>query len=885
MQTAKPAPRRKKATSIDGPTPAMRQYADQKRQVGDALLLFRMGDFYETFYDDAVTASRVLGIALTSRNKDSDNPIPLAGIPYHALEGYLRKLVDAGVKVAIAEQVEDPKTAKGVVKREVVRIVTAGTLTDEALLDDKSENILAAICVDGSSVGLATIELAGGAFTVFETLGADAIDELVRLAPAEILFAEIADAATTGLIDRIKAALSASIARRPVHEFDAHNAQRALFDHFRVTTLEGFGFGHMTLSLRAAGAALGYLTETQKSSLDHISVLTRRQKSRYVSIDQNSWRSLEIERTLRGGLREGSLLDAIDRTVHSIGSRRLRQWICHPLIDVDAIVARQDAIACFVEQESARRDARSHLRQMADIERITARVALLRASPRDLSSLAGALARLPELRGLIEPLHAPLLADAHTALCGLDDLADLLNRAINPDAPPTLTDGGVIADGFDAELDRLRAIRTTGQSFLARYQKELIDQSGISALKVGYNKVFGYYIEVPNSQRDRVPPDFVRKQTIKNAERYITDRLKKYEDEVLTAAEKCVALEVRLFDELRKQTAARLEPLKRAADAVGLIDCTAALAELAVENRYVRPQIVTERLLHIVEGRHPVLDQTIAAELVPNDTQLAADRDRVLIITGPNMAGKSTYVRQVALLTLLAQTGAYVPAAQMTLSPVDKVFARVGASDEIARGHSTFMVEMTEAAAILNTATDRSLVILDEIGRGTSTFDGLALAWAITEHIANHTHSLTLVATHYHEMTELADLLEGVRNFSVAVREYDDPENRDRHIVFLHKIVEGRTDKSYGIHVARMAGVPRPVIQRSMDLLEKLDGEFAKQSHTSRLAEKRTRDDTQLELFADPAQEIIKALTQLDPDHMTPIEALQAIVELKKQLD
>lgn len=865
----------------------MRQYLEQKSQVGDALLLFRMGDFYETFFDDAVTASRLLGIALTSRNKGGENPIPLAGIPHHALETYLRKLVDAGIKVAISEQVDDPKTAKGVVKREVVRIVTAGTLTDDSLLDGKSDSILAAICPAGASFGLAAVDLAAGKMTVFETLGADVIDHLVRIGPAEVIVPDARDCGTQAITQQLSTAIPVTVTRMSDHHFDPHNAERVIYDHFGVTTLEGFGFGHLTLSLRAVGGILAYLRETQKSSLGHITALDRHQSSRYVSIDQNSWRSLEMERTLRTGLREGSLLAAIDRTVHPVGARLLRRWLCHPLIDADAITARQDAVSCFVELDSVRHDLRNSLKQMSDIERITARVALMRASPRDLASLAATLRQFPKLRQLIEPLQAPELIRAQDALAGLDALCTHLSNAISPDAPPSLAEGGVIAPGFNAELDHLRSLRSDGQAFLAAYQKELIESTQIATLKVGFNKVFGYYIEVPNSQRDCVPAAFVRKQTIKNAERYITERLKKYEDDVLTASEKAITLETTLFEQLRSETANHLQPLKNASGAIGLLDCTSALAQLAEERRYVRPQLVSDQTLRIVEGRHPVLEQTMSAEFVPNDTDLNGSGDQVLIITGPNMAGKSTYARQVALLTLLAQTGSYVPAKDMILSPVDKVFARVGASDEIARGQSTFMVEMTEAAAILNTATARSLVILDEIGRGTSTFDGLALAWAITEHIARHTRSLTLVATHYHELTELADLLDGVRNCSVAVREYENSQTGEQDIIFLHKIVEGRTDKSYGIHVARMAGIPRPVIERSRSILETLAGNFSRQSQSVRSDSKAptstTCGDVQLPLFENQADAIFEAIRELNIDQMTPLEALQKLAEFKAQ--
>ncbi len=864
-------------------SPAMRQYVEQKRQVGDAVLLFRMGDFYETFYDDAVVAARVLGIALTARNK-GENPIPLAGIPYHAVESYLRKLVDAGHKVAISEQMEDARFAKGVVKREVVRIVTPGTLTDDALLDEKSDNLLACICLEGADTGIATVELASGRLLVFDSLREGAVDQLVRLSPAELIIADDRTGPAERIAAELRSVVGTSVARRSPHEFGTFSAEKSLLEHFGVATLEGFGFSRMNLSLRAAGVVIAYLRETQKTSLDHITTIHRRNASRFVSIDQNSWRSLEIERTIRSQAREGSLLAAIDLTIHPIGARRLREWICLPLIDGDAIAARQDAVATFVENETLRRAVRGHLKSLADVERIAARIALLRASPRDLANIAQTLAQLPAVQQTLADAQAPLLADARDALGGLTELADLLTRAVAEDAPPVLRDGGVIAPGYHAELDRLRSVRDNGQAFLADYQRELIESTEIPSLKVGYNKVFGYYIEVSNTHRDKVPADFVRKQTIKNAERYITDTLKQYENEVLTAAEKAVDLEVGLFEELRAKVAEHLAPLQRVADSIGLLDVASALAELAVQRRYVRPVIAGGGVLEIHEGRHPVLDHTMGSEFVPNDTNLCAGKDRLVIITGPNMAGKSTYIRQTALLALLAQTGSYVPADAMTLTPVDKVFARVGAADEIARGQSTFMVEMTEAATILNTATEHSLVILDEIGRGTSTFDGLSLAWAITEHLANHLRCRTLVATHYHELTELADLLAGVANFSVAVRECEDPDGKDSHIVFLHKIVPGRTDKSYGIHVARMAGVPRSVLDRSRAILADLHQGFARESQTTQLAEKKTRKNDQLMLFADPAEEVAKALAALEPDHMTPLEALNALQRLQQVL-
>ena len=865
----------------------MRQYVEQKTQAGDAILLFRMGDFYETFYDDARTIARVLGIALTSRSKDKkDQPIPLAGIPYHALEGYLTKLVNAGYRVAISEQVEDPKLAKGVVRREIVRIVTAGTLVDEALLDERSDNVLAAVCPGPGRVGLAGVELASGRFQAFGLLGAEAVDELVRLRPAELLIDE--DAPKDSEIDRLAGELRSlcgcPTTRRPGHQFAEYHAEQTLRDHFGVATLAGFGFEEMDASLQAAGAILSYLQETQKTALTHIVTIGRHSPAETMQIDHNTWRSLEIERTLLGGAREGSLLAAVDRTVHPIGARQLRRWICAPLQCPQGIATRQEAVAYFVEREATRHKVRATLKRIADVERITARVAMARATPRDLASLGAALRQLPELRRQLDQAVPLLLSELDEALGGLDDLADLLESAIRSDAPHTLREGGIIRSGFDQELDRLHAVSRDGKTWLAKYQQEQIQATGIGGLKIGFNRVFGYYIEISKAHQDRVPDHYVRKQTVKNAERYITDELKRFESEVLTAEEKACDLEAVLFERVRGRVAERIEPLMRVADAIGQIDALAGLAELAVRQRYVRPKLVEQPALDITGGRHPVLEQTLAEGFVPNDCRLDPNQARLLIITGPNMAGKSTYVRQVALITLLAQTGSFVPAEEMTFAPVDRVFARVGASDEISRGRSTFMVEMTEAANILNNATDRSLVVLDELGRGTSTFDGLSLAWAITEHLANNVRCLTLMATHYHELTELSELLDGVRNYNVAVRETSDGSGGES-IVFLHRIVPGGTDKSYGLHVARLAGVPKEVTARSREVLDELERGFQRETKTPQLSRKRTKRDDQLLLFADPSEEIVKALGKLDVNALTPLEGLAKLKELQDRLE
>ncbi|MHC4697830.1 MAG: DNA mismatch repair protein MutS, partial [Planctomycetota bacterium] len=603
-------------------TPAMRQYVEQKKRVGDAVLLFRMGDFYETFYDDAVLCSKVLGIALTSRSKGT-NPIPLAGIPYHALEGYLSKLVAAGHKVAISEQLEDPKQAQGVVRRDVVRIVTAGTLTDEALLDEHNDNILASICLRGGDAGLAFVELAGGRFEVVDVCGDTLLDELVRIRPAELLIDDEHGGEAQQIAERVHELCGTTTTRRPLHEFSSYQAQKSLHEHFGVATLAGFGFKSMDTSLCAAGCVIQYLLETQKTASSHITAIKRRASSDYVQIDHSSFRSLEIERTLRSGSREGSLLHAIDRTVHPIGGRKLTHWLRAALTRPDEIRLRQDAVAYLTDGELARSRVRDRLRRMADVERIAGRVALGRATPRDLSGLGRTLGSLPHVSSELSETRPAFLSDVVNDFEGLADIADLLARAIREDPPPTIREGGFIADGYDDELDRLRAISRNGQSWLADFQRRESKRAGIASLKVGFNRVFGYYVEIPNSGRNKVPPEYVRKQTIKNAERYITDELKKYETEVLTAQERANELESQLFERLRERVAGRTKELLRVADAIGRLDCVAALAELAVQHRYVRPEITDEAWLQIRDGRHPVLDQILGGEFVPNDTLMS----------------------------------------------------------------------------------------------------------------------------------------------------------------------------------------------------------------------------------------------------------------------
>ncbi|MBN1341654.1 MAG: DNA mismatch repair protein MutS [Phycisphaerae bacterium] len=871
----------------------MQQYADQKAEVPDAILFFRMGDFYEMFHEDAKTASRVLGLTLTSRNKDGDNPVPLAGVPYHAIEGYLARMVRAGFKVAISEQVEDPKKAKGVVKRAIVRIVTPGTLTDQALLNEREENYLAALAIDSSAsrsdaVGLAAVELSTGTFFVQLLPPEAALDELVRLRPAEVLAPEMEFGRQSPLLEQYRQVSDASITHRQAHVFSPYQAEQALCRHFGTAHLEGFGFDEMDASLCAAGAVLDYLRETQRSTLEHVKSVRRRAQDEFVGIDQATMRSLEIERTIREGAREGSLLHAVDRTVNPMGARMLRRWVCYPLREAARVVARQSSVAELHEIPEVRQRVRDVLRLMGDVERITARLGVGRVTPRDLVGLGQTLGELPRLAeamraGRLDAEQggpsSPLLATLTDSLSGLEDLAEFLSTSLHPDAPITVREGGIIAGGYNEELDRLRAIATGGQEWLVDYQRREAERTGIPQLKVGFNRVFGYYIEITNPHRDRIPPDYVRKQTVKNAERYITDELKQYETEVLTAEDRAKELEYDLFEQIRRRVAEWIEPLQRVAESVAQIDALAGLAHLAAERDYCRPEIVDEDVLEIVDGRHPVLEQSLGERFVPNDCRFDLRDARLLIITGPNMAGKSTYIRQVALLTLLAQTGSFVPARQMRLGLVDRIFARVGASDEIARGQSTFMVEMTETANILNNASRRSLVIFDEIGRGTSTFDGLSLAWAITEHVAGKLACRTLFATHYHELTELAEALPGVRNFNVAVREWQD------QVVFLHRIVPGGTDKSYGVHVAKLAGIPRDVVERSRVVLAELERNFERNRQAAQVdgPVARAPDASQLLLFDDGSGEIVAKLRKLDLDEMTPEQAMKILRKLRDQ--
>ena len=863
-------------------TPAMKQFSKFKQKYPDAILFFRMGDFYETFYDDAKTCSKVCGLTLTSRSK-GDNPIPLAGVPYHAVEGYIKKMLQAGYKVAVCEQVEDPKTAKGVVKRDVVRIVTPGTLTDDILLDAREDNFLCAVSLStNATAAISWVDISTGHFFVQELPEKNLLDELLRLSPAECLLpdrrGELFEAAAKKLARDITQLTGTIVTERPAWYFDPYQARQRLLKHFGTATLEGFGINDNDEVIPPAGAIIEYLNETQKTTLGHIRNFKKINRKKSLQIDQTTLQGLEILRTIRTESKKGSLLDCLDETLTGMGARAFRNWLCMPLRDVGAIELRQDAIEEIKDADTKLTDIRKLLSDIADLERIAARVSTFRTTPRDLVALAATLRQIPLLREILQEFGADLLVQLTQQCDSMDELADLLESAIEPQCPSHLRDGGVIKAGFNEELDRLRSISKDGQSWLRHYQKEQIERTGIRNLKIGYNKVFGYYIEISRSLADKAPADYVRKQTIKNAERYITDELKKYETEVLSAEEKALELEYQLFEEVRRQTAQYVSRLQKLADTLAQCDCLSALAYLAKRRNYIRPKITNDSQLIVNEGKHPVLAETLGPEFVPNDIGLGGEAGDLLVITGPNMSGKSTYIRQNALLVVMAQAGSFIPAKDATIGLVDRIFTRVGASDELIRGQSTFMVEMIETANIINNATEKSLVILDEVGRGTSTYDGLALAWAITEHIANKLKCRTLFATHYHELTELAELFTNVKNCNVAVRDWMD------EVVFLHKILPGGTDKSYGIHVAKLAGVPKPILARSAEILEELEATFQKEATSEHLAKHKTKPDKDL-LFVQKHKSVLDKLSSMDVNNLTPIEAINLLNKIKNEIE
>ena len=865
-------------------TPMMEQYLRIKKRHPDALLFFRLGDFYEMFYEDAQTASPILEIALTSRQK-----VPMCGVPYHAVDSYLAKLLKQGFKVAICEQVEDPKTAKGVVKRDVVKVLTPGTAVEVELDNAKESVLIAGLRLDKEGWGLALVDLASGEMKATEGKAGDIrilADEFFRAAPKEVVLAE----GQQEEVDSLAAGNNMPVfLKSPVEAwtFDLAHAENELKNHFQVPSLAGFGLEDKNRAASAAGALLHYLKKIRKDSLVLVGRLSYFHSSQGMMLDATTIKNLELVRNLRDGRVRDSLLDTIDFTVTSMGGRLLKAWLLQPLLDSAAIRARLEAVEEWLQKTIERQELRESLKGILDLERLTGKISLAAAHPRDFIALKRSLLPLPKIKELLASLVSGLNADILGQWDNGQDIVELIDRAIMDEPAFLLTEGGIIKDGYHRELDELRAISRSGKTYISLIEKKERQRTGISSLKVRYNKVFGYYIEVTKSNLALVPPDYLRKQTLLSSERFLTPELKDYEEKVLTAEEKISALEHQLFVEVRETIARETHRLQRIAAAVSRLDVLSSLAELAAQRNYRRPLIGDEDRISIREGRHPVIEKSSGEPFIPNDTLLDCGENQILIVTGPNMGGKSTYLRQVALICILAQTGSFVPAAEARVGLVDRIFTRIGAMDFLNVGQSTFMVEMLETANILNNASPRSLILLDEIGRGTSTFDGLSIAWAVAEylHEKEDVRPKTLFATHYHELTELALTMKRIKNYHVSVKEWKDD------IVFLRKIIPGPSDQSYGIHVAKLAGIPRSVIDRAREVLFNLEKLELDESGLPRLAyrSRLKRDKAQLLLFKEEREqeklrEIQQELDSCDLSRLTPLEALNFLNELKEKL-
>jgi len=860
----------------------MRQYMAFKKKHRDAILLFRMGDFYEVFFEDAKTCARVLGLALTSREKGED-AVPMAGFPHHAAESYIKRLIQAGHRVAVCEQVQDPKEAKGLLERDVTRVITAGTLTEEGILDQGANNFLAAASWTDSRVGLAWVDLSTGKFELEEAPPESLADSLNRISPSEFLLPDQDEGEQGADLVRRHLAEGCQITRRPPWEFSTEEGRRTLNEHFQTATLDGFGCEGFGPAIGAAGAVMSYLQETQRMALGHITRLEPFSGSRYLLLDTTTQRSLELVQTMRRGERHGSLLGVLDETKTPMGARLLRRWILTPLKAPAEIEERLDAVEELFGSKLLRLNLANVLRNVYDLERLITRIYCGRASARDLVSLGNSLRHLPELKGYLGDRSSGLLREICNGLDTLPEVVGLVAAAINPDPPAQLTEGGIIRDGYSPQLDELRQTTRHGKDWIARLEAEETRRSAIPSLKVGFNKVFGYYIEVTNAHRDKVPDNYIRKQTLKNAERYVTPELKEWESKVLTASDRAKELEYELFQGVREEIGTYTNRIQATAEAVARLDVLLSLAMVAADCGYIRPRITDDKQLRIVAGRHPVLEQVLNERFVPNSLDMDGEDVRVFIITGPNMSGKSVYIRQNALLVLMAQMGSFVPVEEATVGAVDRIFTRVGASEEQLKGQSTFMVEMIEVANILNNATERSLVILDELGRGTSTYDGVSIAWATSEYLHDRIGARTICATHYHEMAQLAETHEAVRNLNVAVREWQD------EVIFLHRIVPGATDQSYGIHVARLAGVPNAVIDRARQILSHLERNAVEVGGTragrpeSEPPKPHPRP-MQTALFKPLEAQIRADLLGLNIPNMTPLEALAKLEEIKRRL-
>ncbi len=906
-------------------TPLMKQYTRIKSQHEDAILFFRMGDFYEMFFDDAKLASKELNIVLTAREKGESKKIPLAGVPHHAADSYIERLIKKGYKVAICEQVEDPAQAKGIVKREVVRVITPGTLIEDTLLTPNSNNYLMALAVPASKeekidtdipskIGLAFVDISTGEFTTTQLEGIEDIPtklstELTRFKPSECILPttlyedhnKLLEILTNQRHDQVQTQNEREVMITPFNDeaFKHDAAYENLTEHFQILSLEGMGLENKDLAVSAAGAALSYIQETQKAQLSYINQLTTYSIADYMVLDATTLRNLEIIRNIRDGTTKGTLLGILDHTVTSMGSRSIRKWVQQPLIKIEDITARQDAVEELSQQIFLRRDIVEQLQKIYDLERLISRVVYGSANARDLIALKQSLNVIPKIKRLIAEVDPSLtsiiLRDLELNMDDQAEVVSLIDRAIIDDPPTTVREGGLIKPNYNDDLDALGQTSRDGKKWIAALERQEQRRSRIKTLKVGYNKIFGYYIEVSKLNLPQVPQDYIRKQTLVNAERFITPELKEKENAIISADDKIEALEYKLFNEVRDFVASNADSIQRTSRSLAILDVLIALAETAINNNYIRPEITDSNVLKITEGRHPVVEQLLDTQFIPNGTFLDCEDNRLVILTGPNMAGKSTYMRQIALITIMAQLGSFVPAAEASIGVVDRIFTRVGAFDDLTRGQSTFMVEMLELANILNNATKRSLILLDEIGRGTSTFDGLSIAWAVAEYIHNRNKlgAKTIFATHYHHLNELAEVLEGVQNYNIAVKEDQDD------IIFLYNVQRGGANQSFGIQVARLAGMPLEVIARAKEVLAKIEAEDvlgvsdeARQDAASTKKLLRASGKPLQLTFTEEARtplteielKIIEELKSLDLKNLTPLQVLNKIYELQKRL-
>ncbi len=865
------------------PTPLMKQYLHVKAKYPDTILLFRMGDFFETFEEDARITSRVLGIVLTKRGNGASGNVPLAGFPHHALDAYLPKLLRAGYRVAVCEQLEDPKFAKGIVQRDVVEVVTPGVAFSDKVLEQKQNNFLVALAlssplaVSGENIGFSYIDVSTGEFGVSEFPLKDLREQLGNFQPREVLVQKRDQETIKSILAGQTALLYTKI---DDWVFNAEYAEELLLSHFKTQSLKGFGIEKMGIGIVAAGAIMNYLQETQKANIPHIKKIVPRDVGAFMVLDASTKRNLEIT-TSMSGQSDGTLFSILDKTATPMGGRMLKQWVHHPLKRLDMIKDRLAAVKEFTEKDAARKVLYEEFSGIGDLERLIAKIATGRANPREVNQLKGMLQQIPCLKVSLAEFENPVLRELGERLSPLAALVDMIGKGVADEPPLTIADGGVIRKGYNAELDDIRNLAFGAKDWVAKHQQSEKERTGISSLKIGYNNVFGYYIEVTNTHKDKVPNNYIRKQTLANAERFITPELKEYEEKILHAEEKILELETRLFNEIRLSIAEHALEIQQNAQHIAVLDCFLSLAGTAVEHHYCCPDVQDSTRIEIIDGRHPVIEKLLppGEHYTPNHVVLDTDGEQILIITGPNMSGKSSYLRQVGLIVLLAQIGSFVPAGAAVIGVVDRIYTRVGASDNIASGESTFLVEMHEAANIVNTATKRSLILLDEIGRGTSTFDGISIAWALTEYLHNHIGAKTMFATHYHELNELADLFPRIRNFKVDVREYGDK------VIFLHKVVPGFADHSYGIQVAQMAGLPEEITLRAAEVLKNLESSELIVGKRKGMTGQQGEGLVQLTMFEMKDDVLREEIRKLDIEKTTPLEALHTLSELKKQIE